>query len=299
MPLPELIQERLISGKGVLKVPEDKQKVRTYILYVDVIREPKSKYLNLAYNPGRSRYGTINFFRNGYVIGSVPVEYPRQSFDGVNDISGQVLNAVKCAYTGTLESFNRLAGALGLTVLPYTDLIRGYENLRLSWTEARVVCYADTALQVRLYSTEYDICGESEDKDQPPPPPPPPLPPVPPGTPIGSLSPPYEEDDSDEGNTEPYDGDESEPDEPEFPVCSIVAVVVNLKIEGFSAFNSTYRVYAEYGGVRINPASEFSLQIFCQGAAGGTCLPTADWRDIDSTSARIESFFVVSVTLEP
>lgn len=202
----ELIQERLISGKGVLKVPSDVVKNRLYILYTDVVREPKNKYINLNYNPGRSRYATICFFRTNYLIADIPIEFPRQVFDGVNDICGQNLIALKCAYSGILQTFINLGLALNLPPISVQNTIETYTNLRLAWDEMRIVCYADTAIQCRLYRLKYDVCDTDYDDDFPPPPPPAPLPSVPPGTPLDTISQPYSGS-NDGGNTQPYSGD--------------------------------------------------------------------------------------------
>lgn len=216
----ELIQDRSISGKGLLKVPTDKKKLRHVVLYTDVFREPKNKYYNANYNPPRSRYATLNFFRESYLINSIAVEFPKQAFDNVNDVCGQTLIAIKCAYDGLLQSFVNLAvamsatpGGVGLTYEGKVDLIKDYENLRLAWDEIRVQCHADTALQIRMYAVKYDSCTADRDDDKPPPPPPPPRSSVPPGTPITDLSPPYDGS-SDSGNTSPYSGDQNPPPPP-------------------------------------------------------------------------------------
>lgn len=216
----EIVQERLISGKGVLKVPTDAVKNRAYVLFATVVRQPKNKYLNFNWNPARSRYGNMVFLREGYVIDTLPIEFPKQVFDGVNDISGQTLIAIKCAYEGILQTFvnlgNGLAGTpggIGLSVTPITDLIKDYENLRLAWDEIRLQCYADTAISLRLSRLKYDTCDEDKDKDKPPPPPPDPIEPIEPGTPIETDEP-YDEDTSDDGNTKPFPGDEPLPPTP-------------------------------------------------------------------------------------
>lgn len=213
----ELIQERFISGKGILKVPSDTKKNRYTILYLDVIRRPTNRYANLNWNPPRGKYAFLTFLRNGYVIDTRSMEFDRESYDGIADISGQTLIAVKCAYDGILDTFVNLSvalgatpGGVGLVPISKNNNIKDYENLLLGWDEVRVVCYADTALQARLYRTAYDVCNPDFDNQQPPPPPPPPLPPVPPGTPLANLSPPYEGAD-DGGNTVPYPSDSVPP----------------------------------------------------------------------------------------
>lgn len=213
----ETIQERLISGKGVLKVPSDVKKNRAYVLFATVVRQPKNKYLNFNWNPARSRYGNLVFLREDYVIATLPLEFSKQVFDGVNDVSGQTLIAVKCAYEGILQTFVNLSiglagtpGGIGLAPISYVDQIKDYENLRLAWDEIRLQCYADTAISLRLDRLVYDTCDADKDKDKPPPPPPPSSDPVPPGTPI-EVDPPYDFDTNDDGNTDPFPDDATNP----------------------------------------------------------------------------------------
>lgn len=208
----ELIQQRNISGRGVLRVPTDVRKNRSFVLYASVFRTPLNPYLNLNYNPPRGRYGTLVFLRDGYVISSEPIEYKKHVFDGVNDMSGQTLLALKCAYDGMLESVYRLSvnlsftpGGIGLNAVNYTNGIADYVNLRLAWDECRLVCYADTAIQLTLYRLVYDVCNDNFDIDLAPPIPDP-IADIPPGTPIEGIDPAYD-DENDEGNTSPFPGD--------------------------------------------------------------------------------------------
>lgn len=223
---PELIQERLISGRGVLKVPSDVKKNRYTVLYLDVIRQPVNKYANLNWNPARGRYAQLVFLRKDYVIGTRAMEFPREAYDGVADIAGQTLIAVKCAYAGILQTFTNFANALSLPVISVTNLIEEYENLRLGWDEVRIICYADTAIQARLYKIPYDVCNPDYDDQQEPPPPPPPRPPVPPGTPIADISDPYEGD-NDGGDTVPFPGDDFPP--PPIPDCTVVTITIDYQ----------------------------------------------------------------------
>lgn len=265
----ETIQERNISGKGVLRVPSDYTKSRLLILYCSVFRKPKAEYLNYNYSPPRSRYAFLTFWRNGYVIGQSSVEYPSQSFDGLSDVTSQTLIAVKCAYAGILQSFinltNALAftpGGLGLTYLSVTDLIKDYEYLNLSWDEVRVVCYADTAINLKLVALEHDSCDDQSNRPRKPPPPPPPPPSVPPGTPVEGLDPPYEEDDF----TEPYDGDSNE-EEPIGEQCVLYDVTIvcqPLQPELYPPETYTRRMYGEIVGARPNNEGR-NAAIICRG----------------------------------
>lgn len=206
----ELVESRVISGKGVLKLPSDSVPCRASILYTDIVREPRSKYLNLEWNPPRSRYANLCFLRKGYVMFNLPVEFEHQVFDGINDTSGQTLIALKCAYEGILATFINLGLSLGKTITYYDASIKGYENLYNAWDEVRIKCYADTAIQVRLYQIMYDVCIEGLDNTSVPLEPSPQVPKVPLGTAVPNSRP-YSGDTGDNGNTVPFSGDGVEP----------------------------------------------------------------------------------------
>lgn len=280
----ETIQERNISGKGVLRVPSDYSKSRLRILYCSVFRKPKAEYLNFNYSPPRSRYAWLTFWRNGYVVGDAALEFPSQSFDGVTDITSQNLIAIKCMYEGILQSFvnltNALAatpGGLGLTYISTDDLIKDYEYLNLSWDEVRVVCYADTAINFKLVALPHDTCDPLKDRPRKPPPPPPPPPPVPPGTPLTNLDPPYEDESNPDNFTEPYPGDDNSP----FPIgeeCQQYDVSIIVNTFGGESIPLTFRLFGIIGGVGIGGEGSF-VYIIAQGGRDSvdpvspTCLP--------------------------
>lgn len=292
----ELVQERVISGQGILRVPVDKVKNRYSVLFVDVIRYPRNAYLNRNWNPPRGKYAFLTFVRDTYVIDAKAMEFPSEAYDGIADIAGQTLLAVKCAYEGTLESFKNLTlglagtpGGVGLVYLGYTDLIKDYENLDLSWNEVRIKCYADTAIQARLYRLEYDVCNPDKDDQRRPPSPPPPLEPVPPGTPLDLISDPYDPESSDGGDTEPYPGDSfvEPPLEPPGENCEKYVVVVRV----FTNFSPdpdfrdfTMYVYGEVAGVRKNSfQGQTAAVIDCKGLflpTDETCKPNTVARTV-------------------
>lgn len=255
----ELLEERLISGRGVLRLPDNPGISRHSILYLDVIREPRNKYYNGNWNPVRSRYATLVFRRQGYVISASSMEYDSLAVDGIADISGQNLIALKCAYEGILISFVNLATAQGLVLTSYTDLIQNYESLDLGWDEVLIQCYADTALQARLFRLEYDFCDPEKNNQKKPPPPPPRLPKVPPGTAIGDISPPYDGED-DNGNTDPFDGDTTPPPPPPEPEsCDRLLITVRVTFQNGTVVN-VVGVNAS-GGQQYAPVLGASVQV--------------------------------------
>ncbi len=296
----ELIVERLVSGKGVVKLPKQDEaaKIRYLILYADVARDPINRYLNYNYNPPKGRYATMTFLRNGYVIDERTLDYEKQSWDGVQDIAGQALIAVKCAYSGILQTFINLGLALALPPISVTDTIKDYESLYLSWDEIRVKCYADTAVRFRLYTKDYDTCEPDKDKQDRPLPPPPPPPKVPAGTPL-EVDPPYDEDTSDDGNTDPFEDDTIPEPPPEYPECTVLAVVLKSIGDQLGEYIQTYRLYAPFEGARPSPTEQGAIEAFCAGAKPGLCVPPAAWRKVDKAVGNILSVEVISVTPEP
>lgn len=283
MATPELVQERFISGRGVLKVPSDGKKNRYTVLYLDVIRQPVNKFANLNWNPSRGRYAQLVFLRAGYVVDTRAMEFPREAYDGVSDIAGQALIAVKCAYAGILQTFFNLGNALSLPSISVTNLIEEYENLRLGWDEVRVVCYADTAIQARLYRTPYDTCNPDYDDQQEPPPPPPPVPQIPPGTPIENISDPYEGED-DDGNTVPFPDDEFPP--PPIPDCTPVTVTVTYTrlLDGASSQQSfSFAALAPVDDCYIDEVVSGGSSVFVvdRSGAGNSCSETPVTRRVN------------------
>lgn len=220
-----LVDSRVVSGRGLLLYPPEGRN-RYLMIYADLVRPPTSPYYNTNYNPARSRYATLTFLRDGYVMREEAMEFDRQIFTDINDITGQNLNAIKCAYAGILASFANLGTAQGLIVTQVTDQIRNYESLRLNWDECRIVCHADTAISVQLYSLRYDVCLSIYDKDHPPPPPPTVPPRVAPGVAV-NISPPYVPGGNDDNRTVPNPIDNSL-----FPPGSTPGDYYNVLIEG-------------------------------------------------------------------
>lgn len=203
----DLIEDRVLSGKGVLRIPTDVRKGRAYTLISDVVRLPSSPYLNLNWNPPRGRYGNLVFLRNGYVTADRTIDFKKQSYDGIPDISGQNLLAIKCVYAGILQTFVNLGIALNVVPVSVENSIADYESLSLSWDEVYLLAYSDTAIQLRLYRVGYDVCDDANNDTVMPLMPELPVPEIPPGQSIEGLSPPYDPATSDNGNSVPYPGD--------------------------------------------------------------------------------------------
>lgn len=296
MPELELVEERLISGKGVLRVPSAARKARYWIMYADVIRLPTNEYRELNWNPYQSLYARMVYRRDGYVQTYDHIRFAREQRTYINDISGQNLRAIKCAYEGILQSFFNLGNALALPSISITNLIKDYESIALSWDEILFSCYSDTALQIRFFKKDYDVCNPENDDSDDPPPPPPPLPQVPPGTAIGSISPPYEND----PDTEPFEGDDSEPPPPELPgeECTLYSVAIRHgQRYGDPFIERGVTAYGEILGVRIIAINSIqnALQINSRGlfnpAAPTPCV-SQEWRTVFTSDS-------IALTPEP
>lgn len=225
-----LLDERIISGKGVLKVPEEAAKARYWVMYVDVLRRPKNEYLELNWNPPQSMYARMTYLRQGYVQNYDYIKFQREQRTYINDVTGQNLRAIKCAYEGILQTFFNLGNALSLPSISITNLIKDYESLALSWDEIRFSCYSNTALEVKFYGLEYDVCNEENDDSNELPPPPPPRSKIPTNDPV-EVSPPYDGID-DDGGTVPFPTDELPSGEPEPPGERCTAYRVTVRIFG-------------------------------------------------------------------
>lgn len=206
-----LLQTRKISGKGVLKIAPEETGKRYYLVRVDLLRDTITPYRNFNWNPPRGKYAYMTFLRNSRVIDSRALEFPNTEIQLIPDICGQALIALKCHFDGVNQSFINLGTALGAIYISQANPIKDYLNLDLGWDEIRFCCYADIAIQVSLYASDYDTCNPEyalADRGGEPPE----IPDVlPPNSPVDDISAPYDLSTSDDGNTAPNDLDSTPP----------------------------------------------------------------------------------------
>lgn len=291
------LEERTISGKGLLKVPsgQDIQEARILTLYASVLRRPENEYLNFAYNPPRSRYATLNFFRETFLLRSVALEFPSQSWDFYPELNFQNLYALDCVYEGILQTFVNLGNALNLVPISVNNSIALYRHTDLWFDEIKVVCYADTAIRLKLESKPYDFCPEQQSiTPDPSPAPPPSVDSIPPGTPLGgdfSVSPPYDTDTDDNGDTRPYVIDVLEEPLPEGSACQAYPIRITYDVllnDGVTwvPANVNQIIYGEYVLQPIlipvdgNPQLTKEIQMPCRGlvAPGLGCETFGNYR---------------------
>ena len=254
-----ILQRRNISGLGILEVPEtdDAKKGLVYTLTCSVIRPPTSKiYNNNNYNPPTSFYGTITLLRDGFVWCTYKLYHKYQYWDYYPDYGGQDLYATKCSYSGVLQSIANLGLALGVTPTSIINNIKDWTPTNQLWDTAQVVCYNDTAIQLVLSMTKYQICPDDTSPPPPHQPPPPPPPPVPAGTPLTpdsplAPSPPYESP-NDNGATVPYPGDGPPPPPSTLPGTAGELYLIKVK---FPTLVHGVPGYAEYAEIVYAPCT--------------------------------------------
>lgn len=187
------IENRTISGVGLLRIPETELNYRQYSLFAQIIRKPTNEYLSFEHSPPQGFYARITFLKSGSVITRHDMRYPKEKLIFVPDPPNQNLIAIQCSYQGVLESFVNLGTQLGLILPTLVNEIEDWKALPLPWDEIQVACYSDTAIAFTLKAIEYDVCNEDYPEPQEEPEPPEEETPIPPGTPI-EISPPYEDD---------------------------------------------------------------------------------------------------------
>lgn len=247
MPI-SLLQKRKISGRGILRLsPEDKG-FKYYRLYLDVIRRPRNEFKNLNWNPPRGKYAFISFMKQERVLSRFALESLNEELQFIPDVAGQIQLMAKCSIDTHNTSFINLGVSLGAMPIAVNNPLSEFLALDIGWDEARIVCYAETAIEIALWGQEYDVCKESDKRGDLGGEPIAPSPPVPSGTPIEDISEPYDDGDDDQNTVpNPLDDIPEPPVEP--PVLgSYREVTVNYTfVPPFfngDTVNSTYLVYA-------------------------------------------------------
>ena len=257
---------RSISGKGLIKIPDEYRKARQILLYVDLLRPSSNEYLNVTWNPSRRFYAHVTFCIGQHVLYGFDVNYERQVFEVFSSQSSQNLLAQICALENILDSFVQYATASGLSYVKNNGIKTFGFNTFLPDT-IRFACYADCALQLELKAVEFDKCSEDQGAATPPPPPPPPPAQVPPKTPV-LVSPPYEGED-DNGDTVP-----NPLDEPETPPigeeCERILITINYRVGAAGSLQTAQEIVfgpverIEYRRTSNSP-DVFTFYIECRG----------------------------------
>ena len=295
----ELREERIISGIGSLRVP-DVATIRYARLNIDVVRMVTEPHLSKKFTPNRSRFCTLSFMKNGYVIAEEVVDYRQRQFDWQPGLWHQNLAGIQCSYEGLLQSFFNLGVALQLQPVTKENDVAPWRPINTFWDEVQVTCEGTTAVQLRLYIQALEDCDGQDDNipDEPPPPDlPDPL--IPPFFPI-EVSPPYDPDDPDEPYA-PLPTDlpqEPEPPEPEGGDCQswriTLSYIRNDGVNGTQTVNQSF--FSPFiRGIRIDPVGTSTRRAWIEASGGGLAgLACGELRRIDLFNLPTQEITVIS-----
>lgn len=248
--IPELV--RIISGKGVIVIPDNFVEAHQIMLYSQIIRKPQTPSLNTTWNPDKTFYAHITFCIDDYVLFEYNVNFDNQCYDVFNGQEAQNLLSLICAYDGILDSFVNIGAVIGV-VISRTNLITNHPYLRFKPNRLRFECFANSALKLTLKGTFLEKCRPEDGNPTPPPPPPPPTPQVPFDSPL-VVSPPFDGV-NDGGDTVPFPGDT--PQTPGFPFgepCVLYLVTAAFTSPDFpEPFEQTLTVSGRIFGVVVEP----------------------------------------------
>ncbi len=209
----QLLEERLISGRGLFRIPAN-DAYRHFYLYINVVRIPRVNWTSSKWNPDRSEYAKITWVRDKYVLREDALNYENQLFEYSPDPSNAnyINQGMVCLYEQIIGYLDYLA-----PFIPAPPLAEGapipIEPLKNTPDEIKIVCRESTAINCKLYYLEYEeACGSATSTPKEPPDPEP-EPQQPEFAPIGDITPPYQEP-NDDGDTVPYQGDENPPPPP-------------------------------------------------------------------------------------
>lgn len=273
MALPNII--RTISGKGIVKIPENYEKARQILLYVDLLRPSSNEYANVLWSPSRHFYAHVTFCVGRYVLYSYDVNFKNQVFEIYNGQPSQNLLSLICAHENVLDSFVQYAVASGFVYSKNNSVKSHGYNTFLPDT-IRFYCYSDCALRLSLIATEFDQCANDQGEPSPPPPPPPPPDAILPGTPV-EVDPPYEGVD-DGGDTVPAPIDENYTPPPFGEACTKYRVTISAKYRQSGAddqpITRDFLVWGVVGDVTVQTdlgVFKSAVVLQCQGIASQPC----------------------------
>lgn len=273
----ELVEDRIISGRGILQIPQEKI-WRYFRIFIDVFRLPEPDYRNGRWNPDRGEFAKMLWLWDDYVWKEDVIRFEKEVYDYYKDLEVAYLtNMLACSFAsvdGLLRFIVAQLGGIATTTgtLFATPILRELSQLNF-------VVRDGAAIQVRLYGIKYDEdCPGAEDSGKVQEPPTSGFPPVPNGTPV-EVSAPYVAPD-DNGDTVPGPGDTVEPNpgNPQGDEC--VGYLLEFFITttnnptGFPGTSSCYGVY-DPDTLMVDSQNPNTATMDCQGRAtdGGNPLP--------------------------
>jgi hypothetical protein len=282
---PELIEERIISGRGLILIPSEWKDARRYWLYAQVLRVPEPDYRNNKFPRQKGNYANILWLEKEYVCKEESMTYALQRWDWQGDTSGQVQIDQLCIQKVDAQSLRdaviALGGTIGLTLYGrLVPLTTGYDRIVFE-------CRDGCALSVQLWGQEYDKCS---DRDFTPTPTPEPEPeegePFPNDIPFDgqdgrpAVTQAYDGE-NDGGDTVPYDRDEEQEIPPEIPQCTLLNLTISYtrELDGVTTRQSfNFRAYAPLGEIEVREVGGglSSLFLFSAGSVpqGGAPSPS-------------------------
>lgn len=256
---PELIITRIVSGRGLIQIPEEYRSCRRMWLYAEIARYPEPDYRNKKYPREKGNFANILWLQEGYVCKQEVMEFEKQRWSWLSDEVGQVLYDAQCIAVTETKNLKTVAEALGAFVVlsPFDPV----ELMEQDYDSIVVECRDGAGVILRLYGQKYDRCPDQEEsKKTPPEPPPPPAPPLEPGELLDGkngrlgISPPYQEPD-DDGDTVPDEGDAPPPPPlPPYQEGSCEKYVLQVRLDyvqtnGQPGLQRTYvTIYSPFGG---------------------------------------------------
>ena len=259
-----LIEQRTISGRGVLQIPQDAE-YRHFRIWVRVFRDPDPDFVNKRYNPERSNYANINYMAQGYVARSHVMQYEQEVYElEASECCAFLIDSLACNFKAIEDVLCLILPAVGAgaCVPGATDFLDAIKN---PIDEIFFVCRDETALQVDLYGLKFDqTCPEGAQTPKLPAGAPTPLPDVPTGTPV-EVSEPYVPPD-DDGNTIPFEGDTSPSMFPFGDVCVIYTVTIQYDIPPTTGIQQSNTFFGVIEDVVFNISpSGSSASVICRG----------------------------------
>jgi len=256
--------ERVISGTGSIRIPDEYRNARDVYLYIDEVRKPHNEYLNVSWRPPRGFYANVTFCVDDHVWRDFAVDFKSQVFLIYSGQASQNLLSLICALDNVLDSFVNFAAQL-LFFYTKNNSIKSHGYETFIPNNIRFRCYSNAALRLVLTGNELDRCNPADGTPTPPPPPPPPPTPVPTDEAV-EVSPPYEDDD--ELTYEPFPTDE-EPDGGDQIICGLYLVTLRIIQPGGGSFAAPYYARGVVEDARIFLPGDGSeqIQIFARGAS--------------------------------
>lgn len=159
---PKLIEKRIISGKGILKVPPDK-KYRAFWVHTQLLRDPNVNFSSSKFNPDKSEYSKVCVLRDGRVIDEFAVTYELTTKFYGGEPTAYIASFLVCALAEIRTYLDYICIVNGKPPLPTDPTRRLYCEPILAFPDTlNFSCRDSSLLQISLWGIELDIdCTDS------------------------------------------------------------------------------------------------------------------------------------------